>query len=97
MSRKRLKFNPVYKKDMKHLLFDILFTEKTFMVIQKEHRNVNAKEFFTNLDKFNLKITEGRNREDIINNRRLDKIFEDFFQKLELINLEIDEKKRPKK
>ena len=97
MPRKRLKFNQAYKKDIKHLLFDIMFTEKTFMEIQNDHREVNGRLFFTNLDTFDFQITEGRNREEVINDKKLNDIFNHFFQKLELVNLDIIEKKRPKK
>jgi len=97
MPRKRLKFNQAYKRDIKHLLFDIMFTDKTFMQIQNDHKTVNGRLFFTNLDKFDFQITEGRNKDEIINDKKLDDIFNYFFQRLELINLDIDEKKRLKK
>ena len=97
MARKRLKFNQAYKRDIKRLLFDILFSKKTFMELQNEHKKVNGRLFFTNLENFNFLITEGRNHEDVINNEKLDRIFDYLFDKFELINLEVVKKKEPKK
>lgn len=93
MAKSMLRFNPMLYKDLKHLLFDILFTEKTFDEIQRDHRKVNGKSFFNNLKKFSFRVIKksGSNK-DMITNEDLDAIFERFLRQIGIKSFE--EKKK---
>jgi len=89
MAKQTLKFNDRLQKDLKHLLFDILFTEKTFMELKREYFQVDGKPFFTNLQKFDFNVIKkaGTNKE-VITNKDLDSIFELFFRHIRIKPLE---------
>ena len=64
-----------------------MFTDKSFMELQRSHRGLNSKEFFTNLKKFSFAVKRGPGGKDIITDKDLDDIFENFFRAIQVKEL----------
>lgn len=92
----RLRFNKKYRPMIKRLLFDIMFTEKSFSDLLREYKTINGKSFFRNDDDFDFKLNENEKAryEVDINDPTLDLIFEKFLKLLETRDYPTEKRKQ---
>jgi hypothetical protein len=90
----RLRIDARYSKELKSLIFDLFFSEKKFSELAKEYRNVDGKKFFTNSEKFNLRIVQERNNTVAITDKDINREFDNFLARLTRVPCELKEQNK---
>ena len=78
----RLQLDRRFHKELKGLLFEILFSGKKLDDLGREHRHIDGKKFFLNSDKFGITLSETKGNNIQISDKHIDKAFDEFLMKL---------------